>query len=104
MQGVDAFVRTLHDAAQQLAHLDEAEQAAAAQLAGRVTSTAPRRTGYLAEHITAAQGHVVIAAPYAAAVNARNPWVTRAVEAELTDVTEIFSQAVTEALAHVGGN
>lgn len=104
VQGADTFVRTLHHAAQTIANLEPAEQAAAEQLAGRVASTAPRDTGYLADHVTATAGRVVLAAPYAVYVNAANPWVSRAIEADRDTVSEIFSQALTEALATVEGN
>lgn len=104
VQGGDQLAAALHAAARKLGDLADTEQRAAGVLADKVQTTAPRRTGYLAEHVTAADGRVVIGAPYAVYVNARDPFLARARAAVLDDVARLFTDDVTSVVATIGGS
>lgn len=102
VQGADEVVRTLHSVAGKLADLSTEEAAAAELLADKVQTTAPRQSGYMANHVSAQGGRVVVGAPYAVYVNARNPFVARARAAVLDDIEHTFTEGVADAFRAAG--
>lgn len=77
--------------------------AAAALLAAGVGAEAPRVTGYLARSVATEGPLVVIAAPYAAAVAARNPFIARGADRALDAATDAAYAPVETALNSFGG-
>lgn len=107
LQGADQLVRTLADAAEQLQNLDTAQQTAGRLLTETASSASPRRTGQLAEahayDVVDTRVIVTAATPYAERVHARKPWLADTLTAKVDEVTTIYADAVTDALATVKG-
>lgn len=99
--GADQLARDLGRIADALGKLDT--PAAAATLAAGVGAEAPTATGYLARSVATQGPLVVIAAPYAAAVAARNPFIARGVDRTLDAATEAAYAPVDTALNAIGG-
>lgn len=75
MPSLTASVRGVDDL---LVDLDTAADVLRAGMPEARVVTAPRDTGYLADHTAARGPEVVSAAPYAVFVHARNPYLTKA--------------------------
>lgn len=107
LRGADNLVRSLDDAAGRLEDLTDAEHEAGQLLAQTGSRNAPRRTGHLAaSHGYAVAGDVLTvtaATPYAAAVHARNPWLSKTLAATEDQVADIYLASVTDALGDVKG-
>lgn len=103
--GLDSLVDGLGAAAHELADLPDAHREAGQLLTARAQTAAPRRTGVLAAShgptVTADQVTVTAAAPYAAYVHARNPWLTETLNATTDDLLTIYATAVSEVVAHI---
>jgi hypothetical protein len=92
ISGVSQLASGLRAAADQLATTAPVHHAAAELVLARAQP--PRRTGKLSGsaeiQATDAAGRLVYTARYAAAVHARNPWLTRALQAAATDVVDLY--------------
>lgn len=108
VEGADQFLATLDAATHDLDDLDEADRKAGDLLADRISANAPRETGRLAKNVdavvVAGAVEVTIGVPYAVYVVARNPWVTRDVDAALPDLTDLYAGEVAETIATIQGN
>lgn len=107
LHGVERFLATLDTAAAQLEDMSSAHDAAGALLVTRGQANAPRKTGVLAASLAATttptELEVVVAAPYAAAVEAANPWFSTTLELVEGELTAIYTEAVTEAVNTIEG-
>jgi hypothetical protein len=108
VDGLDRFVETLADAAEQLADLDTVNREAGALVVAAVE--APRLTGALASTVAAVadrDGFTLTAGgpavPYAAIVHARNPFLTRALDDEEQRVTDLYTDHVTDTVNTIQG-
>lgn len=104
VQGTDELSRSLDAAARELAQLGEADDQAGQLLAGAVSAEAPRRSGYLAGSIEHTGAVVRVGAPYGVFVHARDPFAARAMQEKLQEVTDLYGQAVAQAVAQVKGS
>lgn len=104
VRGEDELRHSLDAAARELRSLDAVDDQVGALLAGRVAAEAPRRTGYMAGSVEHAGAVVRVGAPYGVFVNARNPWAVRVLDQQLDDVTDLYAQAVAQAVALVKGS
>jgi hypothetical protein len=107
LRGGDQLLAGLDAARAELADTSAADSAAGELLADRVRARAPKRTGYLASTIgyqlLTAGAELVVAAPYAAAVEARRPFAHNTVEAALPDVVTIYTEHAEQALDQLKG-
>lgn len=107
LEGTGRLIRSLEDAAADLAQLDEAAREAGELAAGKGAADAPRQTGYLSStvdyELVDTGFALVAAAPYAAAVHARDPWLARTVT-ELEDrIVTTYADEVADVVAHIKG-
>lgn len=83
--GLPALLRDLRDLARYVSDTDEPDREAAGIVAAVVRARAPRRTGYLANTVTASGSRVEVMAPYAPYVEARHPFAApAAAEAQIS--------------------
>jgi hypothetical protein len=108
VDGLTTFVATLDDAAQQLADLDPVNTEAGAAVVQVVE--APRLTGTLASTVAAVAGPNGFtltaggpAAPYAAIVHARNPFLTRALDQEEQRIAGLYADHVATTVNTIQG-
>lgn len=108
VDGLDRFTRSVDAAADELADLDQVNAQAAAQVVQAVE--APRLTGTLADTVEAVvdrDGFRVTAggsrAPYVAIVHARNPFLTRAMNARQADVVDTYREHITDTVNTIQG-
>lgn len=105
--GVSRLRETLNAAARELTSLGGAHVEAGQLLAEHGGRTAPRRSGRLSESVgftvEDAGFTVTAAAPYAAYVNARDPWLTRSYDANETAIIDIYTDAVADTVDHIKG-
>lgn len=73
---------------------DETSPEPARILATQIQQHAPVVTGRLVRSTTATGSAVTIAAPYARTVNARNPYISRGLEAAVPQVLSHYSQQI----------
>lgn len=106
-EGVRRLQDTLDAAASDLESLAHANDQAGALLQAALIAEAPRLTGFLVTTIgTIVEAHgvtVVAGAPYSVAVNARDPFKARALDATTTQVIDIYTDAVADAVDQVQG-
>lgn len=107
LRGGEQLLAGLDAARTALAQTDDADRAAGQLVADRVRDAAPKRTGYLASTVgyetTTAGFELVVAARYAAAVEARRPYAHTTVEAALPDVVDLYAEHVEDVLDHIKG-
>lgn len=108
VDGLDRLTRSVDAAADDLVDLDQVNADAAAQVVRAVE--APRVTGTLADTVTATvdrDGWTVTAggkrAPYVAIVHARNPFLTRAMQAREEAVIDAYRDHVTDTVNTIQG-
>ncbi len=108
VDGLTTLVRTVDDAATQLADLDAVNRQAADDVVRAVE--APRRTGRLADTVTAVVDETGFsltagspAVQYAAIVHARNPFLTRALARREDDVIAAYEDHVTDTVNTIKG-
>lgn len=106
--GADRLASSMSDAAAALLDLDSVNEQAADDVLGYVNP--PVRTGALASTVREeadALGFTLTAggpkAPYAPAVHARNPFLTRATDDAKAAVTERYVDHVTDVVHHIKG-
>jgi hypothetical protein len=106
--GLDAFARSVQEAGRQLGDLHDADAAAAGQAVQAVE--APRLTGALDSTVAAAvdpDGFTLTAggpaAPYAAIVHARNPFLTRAIDRSEAEIVQAYEQHIDTTLDRIQG-
>lgn len=111
LQGADRLAGTLQRAADQVADLSDVDHDTGRLLAEAGAKAAPRLTGRLA----GAHGYTVVdvgdgsavvvtaATPYARVVHARNPWLTRTVEAKTDQVLDLYLAGLEAGLDTVKG-
>lgn len=105
VQGVDALRASLESAATELAGLAPPE--AGQLLLADAEAAAPRDTGVLAasHDLIVEAGHITVinTAAYAAAVNARDPWLDDTLTADQERVLDIYTDAVADVVDTVKG-
>lgn len=105
LQGVDGLRASLETAATKLAGLAPPE--AGQLLLADATAASPRDTGVLAEShdlvVQAGSLTVVAAAPYAAIVHARDPWLADTLTADQERVLDIYTDEVADIVDHIKG-
>jgi hypothetical protein len=94
--GLPALQRDLADLAARVRDTDAPDSAAAGIVASRVRARAPRRTGYLANSVTASGPRVEVMAPYAPYVEARHPFAAPA--AAEAEISQPYEQHIEQAL------
>lgn len=108
VDGADRLRSTLSAAAKELDSLADAHHEAGELLLRKAQGDAPRDTGYLAEHheltVVAGLATVTADAPYAGAVHARVPWLTKDLDALEDDLLGVYKRAVTTVVATVKGD
>lgn len=95
--GLPALLRDLDDLAARVADTDAPDSEAAQLVAARVRARAPRRTGYLANSVTASGPRVEVMARYAPYVEARHPFAAPAAAA--TPISDPYEQHIEQATA-----
>lgn len=107
LRGGDKLLRELDAAKAELEQTSEVDRAAGQLLADRIRARAPQRTGYLRStvgyELTSAGVELVVAAPYAAAVEARRPYAHNTVEAALPAVVDLYTEHAEQALETIKG-
>lgn len=107
LRGGDQLLAGLDAARAELEQTADADRAAGQLLADKVRARAPRLSGYLSStvgyELTAAGFELVVAAPYAAAVEARRPYAHNTVEAALPDVVTVYTEHADQALGQIKG-
>lgn len=105
IQGVDRLVDTLDAAAHELAGLTDPE--AGQLLSNRAETTAPRKSGFLADQheliVDAGEMTIVNTAGYAAIVHAREPWLTTALDAMTEEITNSYADDVADIVDQITG-
>jgi hypothetical protein len=108
VKGGPQFVQSLREVGAALDDLSATTDTVAGWLGPRIVKAAPRRTGTLAASVTVdgwGQGLTIEAgADYAAAVHARNPFVSRTIDAATAEVVEDVTKGVENALQHIKGS
>lgn len=101
----DRLAATLKAAAEKVADLTGAHEAAAQVVLAKAVPDTPRRTGRLAASVRSdvhpAGFQIVAATPYAAIVHARRPWIAQAVDATTTDQVEVYTDHLTTIAATI---
>lgn len=106
--GLDAFARSVTEAGRELGDLRDVDAQAAGEAVQAVE--APRLTGTLDSTVAAVvdpDGFTLTAggpaAPYAAIVHARNPFLTRAVDRSEADILRPYEQHIDTTLDRIQG-
>lgn len=107
LRGSDQLLAGLDAARTALAQTGDVDRAAGQLVADQVRKAAPKRTGYLRSTVgyetTTAGFELVVAAPYAAAVEARRPYAHNTAQAALPAVTDLYAEHAEQALDHIKG-
>lgn len=114
--GADRFARTMHDAAREIAQMDDAADAAGRLVAAQGSANAPRVTGLLARSVRAESdgaggtviGSALIYAPvihngWAGHNIAANPFLSRALDQRAEQVADAYGRELGKAISHVKG-
>jgi cytochrome c peroxidase len=105
LHGGEQLLAGLDAARSYLENTAEADRKAGELVSDRVRTAAPKRTGYLRStvgyELVTGGYDLVVAAPYAAKVEARKPYAHNTVEAALPDVVNIYAEHADEALAQI---
>ena len=107
VDGLEQLQRSLDAAGRALEDLTPAHERAGELLEGRAQADAPRLTGRMAgqhELVVHAGGLTITnAARYAPFVHARQPWLTRALDALQRQVVDIYSNQVDQIVDDIRG-
>lgn len=107
VEGGAQLVATLNAARDDIENLNDPATQAGDALVKALQAEAPRKTGFLASNIgatvEASDITVIAGAPYAAAVNALDPFKERALNAATQTVLDIYTQGVTDAVDQIQG-
>lgn len=106
-EGVEHLRDTLDVAARSLEDLAGPASEAGEVIKPALVAESPKRTGYLSTTVSSTVAGqavtVTVAAPYAAAVNARDPFKARALDASTNQVIDIYTQAAVEIVDRIEG-